>query len=166
MIVWMLVLGIATGMRTMTPMAVLCWFMWLGLVPMAAGAHWIFWTANIISAIVFTVFALGEYFGDTLARTPDRRSLGPLLARVVFAALVCAILAAANLEPVAGGVLFGAIGALIGTFGGYALRKSFATRVGNDLPVALGESLFALVISVGAMHMIAADMARQALKVQ
>ena len=30
---WMVLLGIVTGMRSMTGLAVLCWFAWLGLVP-------------------------------------------------------------------------------------------------------------------------------------
>ena len=54
---WIVVLGIATGMRTMTAMAVLCWFAWLQLLPLEG--TWAFWAGNVISVCIFTLFALG-----------------------------------------------------------------------------------------------------------
>ena len=32
---WVLFLGVATGMRCMTPMAVLCWFMYFAALPVS-----------------------------------------------------------------------------------------------------------------------------------
>jgi uncharacterized membrane protein len=143
---WMLMLvGIVTGMRTMTPMAVFCWFAYLGLLPQTG---WSFWTAKLVTVIVFSVLALGEYIGDTLPTTPNRTAPGPLVARLCFASLVGAMAAHAIQEPVAGGVLFGIFGALIGAFGGMWLRGWGARRVGRDLPVALTESVVALGLAV------------------
>ncbi len=65
---WIVVLGIATGARSMTAMAVVCWFGYLQLLPLHG--TWAFWVGNIISAIIFTVLAVGEYVGDTLPRIP------------------------------------------------------------------------------------------------
>ena len=142
----------------MTPMAVLCWFMWFAAMPVT---RLNFWTANVFSALVFTVFALGEYYGDTLARTPSRKSAGPLIARVVFAVLVAVLVDSSWGEPIAGGVILALIGVMIGAFGGYRLRMYFAGRVGSDFPVAVSESALALGMAVLAMWRISADMAVQ-----
>lgn len=145
---WMLMLvGLITGMRTMTPMAVFCWFAYLGLLPQTG---WSFWTAKLVTVIVFTVLALGEYVGDTLPQTPNRTAPGPLLARLGFASLVTAMAAHATLEPAAGGVVFGIIGALVGAYGGYHLRMWASRKVGRDLPVALTESALALGLAITA----------------
>ena len=76
---WMIaipLLGVATGARSMTPIAVVCWFAHLGLLPV--DHTWAFWTANLASVIVFTALALGEYIGDKLPKTPNRIAPGPL----------------------------------------------------------------------------------------
>jgi uncharacterized membrane protein len=151
---WTLVLGVATGMRTFTPMSVFCWFMYFAVLPVS---RLNFWTAYIAAPIVFSVLALGEYYGDTLASTPSRKSLGPLLARLVMGAGVGLLVFSSFGEPLVGGAIFGGVGALIGTYGGYALRMSVAKKVGKDLPVALSESALALVLSVVAMVQIHGD---------
>jgi uncharacterized membrane protein len=143
--IWYVLLGISTGMRTMTATAVLCWFAWLRLLPQDG---WAFWAANLVSVIVFTLLALGEYVGDTLPSTPSRTQLPLVLARLAFASLAGALVAHATAEPLAGGILFAAVGSLIGTYGGYHLRMFGARRVGRDLPVALSESALALGIAL------------------
>jgi uncharacterized membrane protein len=132
-------------MRTMTPMAVLCWFAYLGLLPQTG--HFA-WSGYLVSAIVFTVLALGEYIGDTLPQTPNRTSVFPLIARIVFASVAGALVNHATMNPVAGGVVFAAFGALIGAFGGMRLRLWAAKKVGHDLPVALFESALALALAL------------------
>ena len=143
---WILFLGVATGMRTMTAIAAVCWAAWLHWLPEAG---WALWTTYLISALVFTGFALGEYVGDTLPNTPSRKEPGPVAARLVFGALVGALGAKAITEPIAGGMLAGVLGAVIGTWGGAAIRKKGAEVVGRDLPVALVESIFALALAAG-----------------
>ncbi len=142
---WILMLGVVTGMRTMTGIAVVCWAAWLTSVPQPGWANW---TGYLVSAIVFSVLAAGEYIGDTRANTPSRKAPGPLLARLVFGGLVGALMANATSEPLAGGILVGVLGAVIGTYGGFAARAWGARRVGRDLPVALMESGFALALAV------------------
>jgi len=153
---WIIVLGVATGMRTFTAMAVLCWFMWFARLPVTGLNTW---TASVVSVLIFTLLALGEYYGDTLPRTPSRKSPLGLLFRLVFGAGVGALVASSMLEPVAGGVILGAIGALIGTYGGYSARMYLAGRVGRDFPVAVSESALAVVLSVVAMHFVCIDIA-------
>jgi uncharacterized membrane protein len=140
-----LVLGVVTGMRCMTAIAALSWAAWLGLVPEQGWATWI---AHLVVVIFFTVCALGEYYVDTLPKTPKRTELGPALARVVVGALVGALAAAAIDEPVAGGVIFGAGGAIIGTWGGFFVRMTVARIFRRDLPSALLETASAIVLAV------------------
>jgi uncharacterized membrane protein len=146
---WMILIGISTGMRTLTATAVLCWFAYAQLLPQHG---YLSWTCYLVSAVVFTLLALGEYVGDTLPQTPNRTAPGPLAARLVFGALAGAMLARGMLEPAAGGVLFGAIGALIGAYGGFYLRRAGARWVGRDRPVAVGESVLALLLALGAAY--------------
>lgn len=155
---WVLFLGVATGMRCMTPMAVLCWFMYFAALPVS---RLNFWTASVVSVLIFTVLALGEFYGDTLPKTPSRKSPGPLVARLVFGAGIGMLVVSSFGKPLAGGFLLGVAGALIGTYGGYWARMRFAGLMGNDLPVAVFESVLAVAISVAAMHHICADWVRQ-----
>jgi uncharacterized membrane protein len=140
---FLVLMGVSTGMRTMTATAVLCWFAYLQLLPQHA---YLAWTGMLVSVIVFTVLALGEYVGDTLPTTPNRTAPGPLAARILFGAFAGALAARGVLEPLAGGIVFGVMGALIGAFGGIRLRLYLAKVVGRDRPVALAESALALAI--------------------
>ena len=145
MIAMFVLLGITVGMRAMTAIAVLCWFAWLQLLPQTGKGAW---AGYLVTAIVFSVMAVGEYIGDTLPKTPSRLEPVGLGARVVFGAIVGGLAAHGIFEPTAGGVIFGVVGALIGAYGGHWLRIKAAKRVGRDLPVALLGSAIALGLSV------------------
>jgi uncharacterized membrane protein len=130
MMQWIVVLGMVAGMRTMTPIAVLCWFTWLGL---------------------FRTTALGEYVADVLPRTPSRTE--PAL---VAGRLVCAVLAGVLGwhgigEPVVGGVVLALIGVPIGIYGWHWVRVNAARRLGRDWPVGLAESALALGMTLYAV---------------
>ena len=92
MMSWLLaipLLGFATGLRSLTPIAVLCWFGYLARLPVHYS--WAHWSTTLVSVIVFTVLALGEYIGDKLPKTPARTAPFSLAVRVVFGGLVGAI---------------------------------------------------------------------------
>ncbi len=145
-------LGVATGARSMTPIAVVCWFAHLGLLPVTG--TWAAWSANLASVIIFTVLALGEYVGDKLPRTPARTAAFPLIARLVFAGLVGAVVATALQGSVIEGVLLAAVGALLGAFGGYHLRKFITERKGcRDWPVAVLEDFCVILVTVFALRL-------------
>src|ERR1700722_18646143 len=153
---WMLavpLLGLATGLRTMTPMAVLCWFAYLGYLPVQG--TWASWTARLTAAIVFSVFALGEYIGDKLPQTPNRIAPPLLLGRLAFGGFIGAITATAMTGPGIEGVLLGVVGAVLGTFAGFMVRRELVRRLGcADWPVALAEDLIAVASAFFAMHVI------------
>lgn len=144
-----LVVGFATGLRSMTAMAVLCWFAYLGKLMVASS--WAGWTARLWVAILFTVLAVGEYVADKLPQVPSRTAPGPLAARVVLGGLAGAIVATAMRASVLAGVLPGAIGAVAGAFAGHFVRSRRAKSGGADWPVAVAEDFVAVGIAVWAL---------------
>jgi uncharacterized membrane protein len=153
---WMIavpLLGLTTGLRTMTPMAVMCWYAYLGFLPVEG--TWASWTAHLVTVIVFTVFALGELVGDKLPRTPSRTSTGPLVSRLVFGGLVGSIAAAAMRGSGLEGAMLGVIGAGLGAFGGFMIRHDLVQKIGcPDWVVAVTEDVFAVACAVFAMHIV------------
>jgi uncharacterized membrane protein len=147
-------LGFANGLRTLTPIAVVCWFAYTSHLHVEG--TWAFWAANRTAAIVFTVLALGEYVGDKLPQTPSRTAAGPLAARIAFGGLVGAIVATSlHLSP-ALGIFPGAISAIAGAFLGYQLRRSLtATGKLPDFPVAVAEDAVTIGLAFLALHVIA-----------
>jgi uncharacterized membrane protein len=156
MMTWLIaipLLGVVTGMRSMTAMAVLCWFAYAGYLPL--DGTWASWAGKLTTAIVFTVLALGEYVADKLPKTPNRTAPGPLLARVVIGGLVAAIVAAGLDASGVEAVILGVGGALIGTFAGYLVRREIVLRLGcKDWPVAVAEDASAILCAVLAMGVV------------
>jgi uncharacterized membrane protein len=107
-------LGFVNGARSMTPIAVVCWFAWLGRLHETG--TWGFWSGSLISVAVFSVFALGEYVGDKLPKTPNRTDLFPLAGRIVFGGLVGALCATGLGRSFVVGAILGAVAAVLGTF--------------------------------------------------
>lgn len=146
-------LGAATGMRTFTPMAVICWFAYAGQVPL--DGTWAWWAAKLATAVVFTVLAVSELVADKLPRVPDRTSMGPLLARIFFGGLAGGIVAASLNGSESEGVILGVGGALVGAFGGYLIRREIVMRSGSkDWPVAVAEDLVTVGFAVLALGIV------------
>src|SRR5215469_10517811 len=96
MLSWMLaipLLGFTTGLRSMTPVAVLCWYAWLGYLDVSDS--WAQWCGRLSVAIILTVLALGELAADKLPGIPNRISPLPLLWRVLLGGLAGAVAATA-----------------------------------------------------------------------
>jgi uncharacterized membrane protein len=146
------VLGLATGCRSMMPIAVVCWFARLGHLEVAGS--WAFWLANPISVAVFTLFALGELIGDKLPFIPNRTDIGPLFARIVFGGLIGAAVATGENFYWLGGALTGALSAWAGTLLGFHIRRNLTkTRGLRDLSVALTEDVIVTAASIAAMFL-------------
>jgi uncharacterized membrane protein len=146
-------LGMVTGMRSMTAMAVLCWFAYRG--DLSLDGTWASWAGKLTTAVIFTVLALGELVADKLPKTPSRTAPGPLLVRVVMGGLIGAIVAAGLNGSGIEGVILGVVGALIGSFGGFVVRREIVLRQGcRDWPVALAEDATAILSAVLAMGVV------------
>jgi uncharacterized membrane protein len=156
MITWLVaipLLGVVTGMRTFTPMAVLCWFAYFGHLPVQGS--WAAWTTKLATAIIFTALALSEYVGDKLPKTPNRIAPGPLIARLVFGGLIGAIVAEALDGSGVEAVILALGGTLVGAFAGFLIRREVVSQLGSrDWPVALLEDISAVLCAVLAMGVI------------
>ena len=156
MVTWLIaipLLGLATGLRTMTPIAVICWYAYLGYLPV--DGSWAAWTSRLSVAILFTVLAVGELIGDKLPQIPNRIAPLPLAARLVFGGLCGSIAATAMSGPGIEGVLLGVLGALLGAFGGFMVRRNLSERFEcSDWKVAVCEDATAILFAVFAMYVV------------
>ena len=154
MLAWVIaipLLGGLTGLRTMTPMAILCWFAWRGNLPV--DGTWAFWTAKPVTVLVFAVLAAGELIGDKLPMTPNRTAPFPLLARIAFGGLIGALAATGVNGSAPEGIFLGIVSAVAGAFVGFHLRHSLVTK--HNFPalgVALVEDALAVGLSILAME--------------
>jgi uncharacterized membrane protein len=144
-IVVALVLGIVSGLRTMTSPAVVSWAARLGVLAVS-GTPMAFMGFKY-TPIVFTVLAIGEIINDKLPKTPSRTVPPQFIARILSGSLVGATVGAAAGSLIIG-LLAGAIGAVGGTLGGAAIRGRLAKAFGKDLPAALIEDTAAIVIAI------------------
>jgi uncharacterized membrane protein len=156
MMAWMLaipLLGLTTGLRSMTPMAVVCWFAFLGYLPVEG--TWAGWVGWLWVAIVWTLLAILELLADKLPHMPDRISRWPLLWRLLMGGLAGAVAATAMVGPGIEGVLLAVIGTLLGAFGGYMIRRDLVERIGcKDWQIALAEDAFTIAAAGFALHVI------------
>jgi uncharacterized membrane protein len=106
-------------------------------------------------AVLFTVLAVGELIADKLPKTPNRTAPGPLIARLLFGGLIGAIVAAGLNGPGLEGVILGVLGALVGTYGGFLVRRELVQRLGwKDWHVAVVEDVIAVGCAVLAMGVV------------
>jgi uncharacterized membrane protein len=146
-------LGFATGLRCMTGIAVVCWFAYIGQLPVEG--TWAAWTGTLTAAIVFTLCALGEYIADKLPNTPNRTAPVGLIARLIFGGLTGAIAATGLDGSALEGIILGSLCALLGTFVGYHIRREMVVSTGwRDWTVALVEDAFTLLCAIFALGII------------
>lgn len=136
-------IGIVAGLRSMTAPAVAAWAArlgWLDLegTPIAfLGNSWVPW--------LLTALMLGELVADKLPRTPSRTKPGPFIARIVTGSFAGAALTAGSGQPLIAGAIFGGLGAVAGTLGGYRARTGLVRALGvPDYAVALAEDAVAV----------------------
>jgi uncharacterized membrane protein len=104
---------------------------------------------STLTVVIVTIAALAELVNDKLPKTPARTAAGPFAARIVMGALTGACLAVAGGASLILGLLLGAIGALIGTFGGYKVRAGLVRSLGvPDFAIAISEDLVAIGLAL------------------
>jgi uncharacterized membrane protein len=138
-----LLLGVACGLRSLTPPAVVCWAAHLGWLNLAGSP--LAFLANPIAAGIFTVLAIGELIADKTSKIGPRNAPGPFGARIVMGILCALALAIATHASLALALIAGVVGAIAGTLAGFRIRRAL-TAPGKlpDLPVALVEDLIAI----------------------
>ncbi|HME82210.1 MAG TPA: DUF4126 family protein [Candidatus Eremiobacteraceae bacterium] len=129
-----LLIGIVAGLRTM-------------IAPTAVA-----YARNSSLWILFAVLALIELVGDKLPKVPARTSPLPLFFRCLAGGASAYFLTRADIAPwFSAGA--GVVGALIGAYGGYGLRR-LLTRSGRlpDIVVALGEDIVTIALALVAVR--------------
>jgi uncharacterized membrane protein len=133
------VIGLLSGLRSLTPIAVVAW-----------GAHWgwlrlprsLVFIGSPTTAAIFTVLALLELVADKLPGTPNRTAPPGLMARILTGSFAGACLATAGGQSATYGAVAGGIGGVIGCFGGYQTRVRLVKALRTpDVIVALLEDL-------------------------
>jgi uncharacterized membrane protein len=135
-------IGVVTGLRSMTAPAAVSWAARLGWLQLEN--TWLAFMGFVATPYVVSVLAIGELIIDKLPKTPSRKAPGPFIGRIVIGALCGAALGAAS-QSLIGGLLAGALGGVAGTLGGYEFRSRLVRAIGgNDLPIALLEDAIAI----------------------
>jgi uncharacterized membrane protein len=133
-------LGVAAGLRALTPPAVVAWAAYLGWLNLHNSP--LAFMGSIITAVIFSLLALFELFGDLQPSTPRRTAPVPLVARILMGGLCGACLCAASNQPLITGAVLGAVGGVIGAFAGYEIRRRLVAALNiKDIFIALLEDL-------------------------
>jgi len=139
-------LGVAAGLRSLTPPAVVAWAAHLGWLNLNNSP--LAFMGATITAIIFSLLALFELFVDLQPQTPKRTAPVPLLARVLMGGLCGACLYAASKQSLIIGATLGAIGGVIGAFAGYEIRRKLVTALNiKDIFIALLEDVVTIGIA-------------------
>lgn len=126
----MLLLALATGLRTFTPLAAVLW----------RDQNW--------KSIVAALLALSELVVDKLPKTPGRTTPGPLLVRCVVGSAVAWFVGSPLGVNLALAICFGVAGAIAGAYIGYAWRTRLAPSIKlPSLVAALVEDAVAIGVA-------------------
>jgi uncharacterized membrane protein len=146
-----LLIGVVAGLRAMMAPAVVSWAARLGAIHL--GGTWLAFLGRPWVSWVLTLLAVGELVTDQLPATPSRTVPIQFATRILTGALSGAAIGVVG-SGWGRGALLGAVGAVIGTLGGHAIRARLAAAIGQDRPVALLEDVLAIggavLIAVGA----------------
>ncbi|MFT3925315.1 MAG: DUF4126 family protein [Myxococcales bacterium] len=140
-----LAIGVVAGMRALLAPAAVSWAAHLGWLDLHDS--WAGFIGNRWVAYVLGVMAVGELITDQLPKTPARVVPVQFAARIINGTFCGAVVgtAATAFMPI-GGALMGALGAVLGTRGGYAFRQHFADLHGGiDRPGAFFEDAVAIL---------------------
>lgn len=133
-------IGVAAGLRALTPPAVVAWAAHLGWLNLNNSP--LAFMGSIITVVVFSLLAVVELIGDLRPSTPKRTAPMPLIARILTGGLCGACLCAASNQSLIIGAILGALGGVIGAFAGYEVRRKLVTALNiKDIFIALLEDL-------------------------
>jgi uncharacterized membrane protein len=140
-----LLIGLVAGLRAMIAPAAITWGAFLGWLPLAG--TWAGFMGHWLAVAVFSLGALAELVSDQLPSTPSRKVPQQFGARLVSGAFAGAIVGTVGGALIAG-LVAGIVGAAIGTYGGAEARARLAGAFGRDLPAALIEDAFAILLAL------------------
>src|ERR1700678_2472795 len=84
-------IGMLTGLRAMSPIAVICWFALFHRL--ALGPGWVSYLGTKLAVVLFSLGAVGELIADKLPKTPSRLKPPGFGARIAMGGLCGLVLA-------------------------------------------------------------------------
>src|SRR5690242_2245814 len=133
-------IGFASGLRALTPPPVVAWAAHLGWLNLNNSP--LAFMGSTIAVVILSLLALVELFMDLQPSTPKRTAPVPLIARILMGALCGACLCAAGNQSLFAGAILGVVGAVIGAFAGYEIRRRVVSGLNiKDTFIALLEDL-------------------------
>ncbi|PTQ64894.1 putative membrane protein [Sphingomonas sp. PP-CE-3G-477] len=139
------VIGIVAGLRAMLAPAAVAWAASKGALPLQG--TWLAFLGYRFTPWIFTLLAATELVTDQLPSTPSRKVPPQFAARLLTGGLSGAAIGYGIGTPLQG-IVLGIVGAVVGIYGGAALRARLATAFGNDRPAALIEDAIAILLAV------------------
>lgn len=135
-------IGVLTGLRSLTPVAATAWGAHLGWLKLKAPLAWMGSTANVA---ILTVLAIVELVADKLPQTPSRTAPPGLIARIILGGLAGACVAMAGGAGPVWGAGLGILGGVAGCFGGYQARTRLVKALHSpDYVVAVLEDMLTI----------------------
>ena len=132
--------GVAAGLRSLSPPAVVAWAAHLGWLNLSDSP--LRFMASTIAVVIFSLLAVFELIADLLPQTGKRTAPVPLAARILTGGLCGTCLYAASNQPLIIGAILGAIGGVIGAFAGLEIRTRLVAALHiKDIFGALLEDL-------------------------
>lgn len=136
-------MGIVAGMRSMTAPAVVSRL--ASAAGMPVGRSGLDFLHNPVFPRVISILAAGELIADKLPFMPSRTAPFSLASRAISGAASGAALCSAKKRPAWLGALFGAGGAVAGTYAAYELRHRLVKKLRLPDPfVAVAEDVLAI----------------------
>jgi uncharacterized membrane protein len=137
-------IGVIAGMRSMTAPALVSYKL-SRTEPDPLPDSALHFITSFKAATTFAVLAGGELIGDKLPNTPDRTAFPQVTGRILSGALCGAALLKADGQPLAYGAVLGALGATVGSFAFFHLRRWLTHEKGlPDAAVAVAEDGLAI----------------------
>ncbi len=141
-------IGTVAGMRSMTAPAVVSRL--AGAAGVSIDKSGVDFLHNPVIPKVMSVLAVGELIADKLPFVPSRVTAFPLITRAISGAVSGAALCSSKKKPAWLGAVFGAAGAIAGSYAAYELRRRIVKNWHvPDTAVALAED--ALAIGTGTL---------------
>jgi uncharacterized membrane protein len=138
-------IGLVAGLRAMTAPAAVSWAARLGWLNLQGTP--LSFLGAAVTPWIFTLAAIGELVNDKLPKTGSRKAPPAFIARILMGALCGAALTAAG-HGLVPGLVAGALGAVVGTLGGYEFRARLTQATGGKgMPIALLEDAIAIALA-------------------
>jgi uncharacterized membrane protein len=143
-------LGLATGIRSITPLATISWAASSGRLELPRGVPFSLLARRSVSNALLLA-AASEVVGDKLPFIPPRTETGPLLGRIAFGAVAGAIGFAAEDEPIPWGAAVGGLAAAWGSFAGLSTRTQLTHSGVPALMAGIIGDVLAVTLAVAAV---------------